>query len=62
MPSESDLYFTAEDSRLEVEHLRRGRLRPIPSDWGHRAGNNPANPADAAFVNREVAAFLAASS
>ena len=58
MPSETDLYFPAEDNRLEVERLRRGRLLPIPSVWGHRAGNNPANPADADFVHRTVAEFL----
>jgi homoserine O-acetyltransferase len=58
MPSETDLYFPIEDNRLEVERLRRARLLPIPSIWGHRAGNNPANPADAGFVNREIAKFL----
>jgi homoserine O-acetyltransferase len=58
MPSETDLYFPMEDSRLEVERLRHGRLLPIPSIWGHRAGNNPAHTADADFVNRSVARFL----
>lgn len=58
MPSETDLYFPPEDNRREVERLRRGRLVPIPSIWGHRAGNNPANAADADFVNRTVAKFL----
>jgi homoserine O-acetyltransferase len=58
MPSATDLYFPVEDNRLEVERLRRGQLLPIPSIWGHRAGNNPANPADADFVNRTVAEFL----
>jgi homoserine O-acetyltransferase len=43
---------------LEVGRLRRGRLLPIPSIWGHRAGNNPNNAADAEFVNRTVAEFL----
>ena len=29
-------------------------LRPIPSIWGHRAGNPVLNPEDAAFIDRAV--------
>jgi homoserine O-acetyltransferase len=29
-------------------------LRPIPSIWGHRAGNPVLNPEDAAFIDRLV--------
>jgi homoserine O-acetyltransferase/O-succinyltransferase len=58
MPSATDLYFQTEDNRLELPHLRRGTLAEIPSVWGHRAGNPLANPEDAAFIDRQVKAFL----
>jgi homoserine O-acetyltransferase len=58
MPSETDLYFRVADNAAELPHLRHGRLAPIPSIWGHRAGNPVANPADAAFIKREVRALL----
>jgi homoserine O-acetyltransferase len=58
MPSETDLYFRVADNAAELPHLQRGRLAPIPSIWGHRAGNPVANPADAAFLKREVRALL----
>lgn len=60
MPSETDLYFRVADNAAELPHLRDGRLVPIPSIWGHRAGNPVANPEDAAFLQREVRGFLAA--
>jgi homoserine O-acetyltransferase len=58
MPSETDLYFRVADNAAELPHLKHGRLAPIPSIWGHRAGNPVANPADAAFIKREVRALL----
>ena len=58
MPSETDLYFRVADNVAELPHLKHGTLRPIPSIWGHRAGNPVANPEDAAFIRREVRAFL----
>ncbi|MBP0466117.1 alpha/beta fold hydrolase [Roseomonas sp. PWR1] len=58
MPSETDLYFRVADNAAELPHLRHGALRPIPSIWGHRAGNPVANPADAGFLRAEVRAFL----
>jgi homoserine O-acetyltransferase len=58
MPSETDLYFRVADNAAELPHLKQGRLAPIPSIWGHRAGNPVANPADAAFIKREVRALL----
>ena len=60
MPSETDLYFRVADNEAELPHLKHGTLRPIPSIWGHRAGNPLANPEDAAFIRREVRAFLEA--
>jgi homoserine O-acetyltransferase len=50
MPSETDLYFTVEDIRAEVAHIPNAELRPIPSVWGHRAGNPMRNPEDEKFI------------
>ena len=59
MPSTTDLYFRVADNEREVVHMKRARLRPIESIWGHRAGNPSQNPADDAFIDREVKALLA---
>jgi len=59
MPCETDLYFTVEDSRGEVARMPKAELRPIPSIWGHRAGNPALNPEDAAFIDRAVFELLA---
>ena len=58
MPGDHDLYFTVEDNRREMAHLRRAELRPIPSVWGHRAGNPVQSPADAAFIREAVRELL----
>ncbi|HWK47074.1 MAG TPA: alpha/beta fold hydrolase [Stellaceae bacterium] len=60
MPSETDLYFRVADNAAELDHLARAELRPIPSIWGHRAGNPVQNPADAAFIRDAVRAWLEA--
>ncbi len=59
MPCETDLYFTVEDNRREVAQMPRAELRPIPSIWGHRAGNPAQNPADAKFIDDAVRELLA---
>jgi homoserine O-acetyltransferase len=59
IPSETDLYFTVEDNRREVARMPRAELRPIPSIWGHRAGNPAQNPADAKFLDDAVGDLLA---
>jgi homoserine O-acetyltransferase/O-succinyltransferase len=59
MPCETDLYFTVEDNRREVAHMPRAELRPIPSIWGHRAGNPAQNPVDARFLDDAVKELLA---
>jgi homoserine O-acetyltransferase len=59
MPCETDLYFTVEDSRREVARMPRAELRPIPSIWGHRAGNPVFQPEDAKFINDAVRELLA---
>jgi homoserine O-acetyltransferase len=58
MPSETDLYFTVEDNRREVAGMRHAELRPIPSIWGHRAGNPAMNPEDARFIAAAVRELL----
>ena len=60
MPGETDLYFRVADNAAELEHLRHGTLTPIPSIWGHRAGNPLGNAVDTAFVKTHVRAFLEA--
>jgi homoserine O-acetyltransferase/O-succinyltransferase len=58
MPSETDLYFRVADNAAELTHLAKGALRPIPSIWGHRAGNPSAGPEDSAFLKAHVADLL----
>ena len=58
LPGETDLYFRVADNEAELTHLRNGRLAPIPSIWGHRAGSPQTIPDDLAFLTREVRAWL----
>jgi homoserine O-acetyltransferase len=59
MPSRTDLYFPVADNAAEIAHLRRAELRPIPTIWGHRAGNPATGAADFAFVRAAVRDWLA---
>lgn len=58
MPGTTDLYFRVADNEAELPHLRHAALRPIPSIWGHRAGNPLGNPEDTAFLRQAVAEWL----
>jgi homoserine O-acetyltransferase len=58
MPCETDMYFPLGDARYEQQFLKNSTFTPIPSLWGHSAGGG-GNPADAAFINQQIAAFLA---
>ncbi|MBL8699701.1 MAG: alpha/beta fold hydrolase [Alphaproteobacteria bacterium] len=60
MPGATDLYFQVDDNALEVPKLANGRLLPIPSIWGHRAGNPSANKEDERFIAKAVRELLAA--
>ena len=60
MPSETDLYFPVGDARYEAAFISGVSLVPIPSLWGHTAGA-ASNPADAKFLNENIARFLAAT-
>jgi homoserine O-acetyltransferase len=58
MPGSMDLYFTPEDSQREAGHIPRAVFRPIPSVWGHRAGNPSKNPVDEAFIRQAINELL----
>ena len=57
MPGETDLYFPVGDGRYEAAFNPKIQLLPIPSVWGHTAGAAP-TPADAKFLNDNIARFL----
>lgn len=58
MPSQTDLYFTPEDSLIEARGISNAEFRPIPSIWGHRAGNPSRNPQDALFLKSAISDLL----
>jgi homoserine O-acetyltransferase len=59
MPGSTDLYFQVDDNAEEVPHIPHGKLLPIPSIWGHRAGNPIANKDDERFLAKAVRELLA---
>jgi homoserine O-acetyltransferase len=59
MPGATDIYFRVADNEAELPFLRKAELRPIPSIWGHRAGNPVDNTADTAFLRRCMDEWLA---
>ncbi len=58
MPGQTDLYFTTEDSLVESRQIPNSRYCPIPSIWGHRAGNPAKNREDQRFLKAAVAELL----
>ncbi|MDR3539084.1 MAG: alpha/beta fold hydrolase [Acetobacteraceae bacterium] len=58
MPSETDLYFRVADNAAELPFLAHAKLTPIPSIWGHRAGNPVVNPVDTNFIKQAVRDWL----
>lgn len=58
MPATTDLYFTPEDCEAEAALIPKAEYRPIPSIWGHRAGNPYQNPEDEAFIQGAIADLL----
>ncbi len=54
MPSATDLYFTSEDSEDEAARIPNADFRPIPSVWGHRAGNPTDDADDRRFIRKAV--------
>jgi homoserine O-acetyltransferase len=59
MPSATDLYFPVADSEHEAATMPNAVCAPIPTIWGHVAGNPGANPTDTTFVNERIAELLA---
>lgn len=62
MPGQTDCYFQVGDNADELALLTNARsaeLAPIPSIFGHRAGNPMLIPADRAFLKAKVAELLA---
>jgi homoserine O-acetyltransferase len=59
LPGETDLYFRVADHAAELPFLAHAELKPIPSIWGHRAGNPVASPEDARFIRAAVRHWLA---
>lgn len=59
MPGTTDLYFTPEDCEAEAAMIKQAQYLPIPSIWGHRAGNPYQNPVDELFIRNAVQNLLA---
>lgn len=58
MPSSTDLYFTPEDCQAEADIIADAQYSPIPSIWGHRAGNPYQNSEDEKFIRLAVKKLL----
>ena len=54
MPSATDLYFTPDDCAADAAAIPGARLCPIPSIWGHRAGNPYQNAQDERFIRHAI--------
>lgn len=58
MPGSCDLYFTAHDALAEARQIPNAHFRPIPSIWGHRAGNPAKHRTDELFIQAAVNELL----
>ncbi|MEM9116700.1 MAG: alpha/beta fold hydrolase [Cyanobacteria bacterium P01_F01_bin.56] len=58
MPATTDLYFTPDDCAAEAELIQDSTYSPIPSIWGHRAGNPYQNLEDETFIREAVHELL----
>lgn len=58
MPSATDLYFMPEDCAAEAALIPKADFLPIPSIWGHRAGNPYQNVEDEIFIQKAVRTLL----
>jgi homoserine O-acetyltransferase/O-succinyltransferase len=58
MPGSTDLYFTPEDCQAEAALIKQAQYLPIPSIWGHRAGNPYQNPIDELFIRNAIRDLL----
>ena len=58
MPATTDLYFIPKDCKAEADLISNAEYLPIPSIWGHRAGNPYQNPEDEMFIRKAVRKLL----
>jgi len=58
IPATTDLYFTPEDCKAEAQLIPNSTYHPIPSIWGHRAGNPYQNPEDEMVIKQAVDKLL----
>ena len=58
MPATTDLYFPPEDCKAEADLIPDAKYLPIPSIWGHRAGNPYQNHEDELFIKKAVKELL----
>lgn len=58
MPATTDLYFTPEDCKVEADLIPNAKYLPIPSIWGHRAGNPYQNLEDELFIKEAIRELL----
>ena len=59
MPVRTDLYFTVDESEIEVQALgERGTLRVVESIWGHMSGGGGGTEEDNLFIAEEIQKFL----
>jgi homoserine O-acetyltransferase len=58
MPCAQDLYFPAEDNRIEVEHIPNAELRVYDSPWGHCAANPGNDPGFTAALEKAIKDLL----
>jgi homoserine O-acetyltransferase len=58
MPGTTDLYFTPEDCEAEAKLIPKSQYLPIPSIWGHKAGNPYQNPQDELFIRNAIKRLL----
>jgi homoserine O-acetyltransferase len=58
MPSTTDLYFKHHDSEIETAMMPNAELRPIRSNWGHRAGNPQQSREDTTAIQQALKTLL----
>ena len=58
MPATTDLYFPPEDCQAEANLICNAEYLPIPSIWGHRAGNPYQNSEDELFIKEAIKELL----
>jgi homoserine O-acetyltransferase len=55
---DNDLYFRAEDNRLEIEHIIGGELRVYESPWGHCVASPGNDPGFESYLDQAINELL----